>query len=67
MQSDSIIAPAFFGAFGFVVYTISSKIRRGHTARAVADPQSKLLDKCAVSQGLVAYMESAAGRSRSRS
>jgi hypothetical protein len=62
MQSDVIIAPAFFGTFGWVVYTISSNIRRAHVSRAVADLHSKLLDKCAASQDLVAYMESAAGR-----
>lgn len=62
MQSDIIIAPALFGTFGWVVYTISSNIRRAHVSRAVADLHSKLLDKCAASQDLIAYMESAAGR-----
>lgn len=62
MQSDVIIAPAFFTAFGWVVYTISSNIRRAHVSRSVADLHSKLLDKCAASQDLIAYLESAAGR-----
>lgn len=62
MQSDVIIAPAFFATFGWVAYTISSNIRRAHSSRAVADLHSKLLDKCAASQDLIAYMESAAGR-----
>lgn len=62
MQSDIIIAPVFFGTFAFVVYTISNNIRRAHASRAVADLHSKLLDKCAASQDLVGYMDSAAGR-----
>jgi hypothetical protein len=62
MQSDIFIVPTIFGTFGWVVYTISTNIRRAHTSRAVADLHSKLLDKCAASQDLVTYMESASGR-----
>lgn len=62
MQSDVVIAPAFFTLVGWVVYTISSNIRRAHVSRSVADLHAKLLDKCAASQDLIAYMESASGR-----
>jgi hypothetical protein len=62
MQSDVIIAPALFATFGWVVYTISTNIRRAQTARAVSDLHTKLLEKCAASQDLIAYLESASGR-----
>ena len=62
MQTDIVIVPVVFGTFGFVVYTISNNIRRAHASRAVAELHSKLLDKCAASQDLVAYMDSASGR-----
>jgi hypothetical protein len=62
MQTEFVVVPTIFGTFGWVVYTISTNIRRGHTARAVADLHAKLLDKCAASQDLLAYMESDAGR-----
>jgi hypothetical protein len=62
MQSDIPIVATIFGTFGWVVYTISTNIRRAHASRAVADLHAKLLDKCAASQDLVAYLESNSGR-----
>ncbi len=62
MQTEIVVVPTIFGTFGWVVYTISANIRRAHTARAVAELHAKLLDKCAGSQDLLAYMESASGR-----
>ena len=50
MPSDVPIVATIFGTFGWVVYTISTNIRKAHAARAVADLHSKLLDKCAASQ-----------------
>lgn len=62
MASDVPIVATIFGTFGWVVYTISTNIRKAHAARAVADLHSKLLDKCAASQDLVAYLESGSGQ-----
>lgn len=62
MSSDVPIVATIFGTFGWVVYTISTNIRRAHAARAVADLHAKLLDKCAASQDLVAYLESGSGQ-----
>lgn len=62
MHSDVFIVATIFGTFGWVVYTISTNIRRAHAARAVAELHAKLLDKCAASQDLVTYMESPSGR-----
>lgn len=62
MSSDVPIVATIFGTFGWVVYTISTNIRKAHASRAVADLHSKLLDKCAASQDLVTYLESGSGR-----
>ena len=62
MSNDVPIVATIFGTFGWVVYTISTNIRKAHAARAVADLNSKLLDKCAASQDLVAYLESGPGQ-----
>jgi hypothetical protein len=51
-----------FGMVGWVTWVIASTIRRGHTARAVADLHSKLLDKCTSNQELLSYLESQSGR-----
>src|SRR6185369_13798843 len=51
-----------FGMVGWVVWVIANAIRRGHTARAVADLHSRLLDKCTSNQELLSYLESQPGR-----
>jgi hypothetical protein len=51
-----------FGMVGWVTWVIATTIRRGHTARAVADLHSKLLDKCTSNQELLSYLESQPGR-----
>jgi hypothetical protein len=63
MPHDDIpIVATIFGTFGWVVYTISTNIRKAHAARAVADLNAKLLDKCASNQDLSAYLESRQGQ-----
>jgi hypothetical protein len=62
MSNDVPIVATIFGTFAWVVYTISINIRKAHATRAVADLNSKLLDKCAASQDLVAYLESGPGQ-----
>lgn len=62
MSSDVPVVATIFGTFGWIVYTISTNIRKAHAARAVADLHSKLLDKSAASQDLIAYLESASGQ-----
>ncbi|HEY7305429.1 MAG TPA: hypothetical protein VH601_15000 [Bryobacteraceae bacterium] len=62
MDSGVPIVATIFGTFGWVVYTISTNIRKAHASRAVANLHSKLLDKCAASQDLVAYLESPSGQ-----
>jgi hypothetical protein len=51
-----------FGMVSWVTWVIASTIRRGHTARAVANLHSKLLDKCTSNQELLSYLESQSGR-----
>ena len=51
-----------FGMVGWVTWVIANAIRRGHTARAVADLHSRLLDKCTSNQELLSYLESQPGR-----
>jgi hypothetical protein len=62
MHSDVFVVAIIFGTFGWVVYTIATNIRKAHGARAVANLHSKLLDKCAASQDLIAYLESSSGQ-----
>jgi hypothetical protein len=62
-MDDGFLVPlVIFGTIGWVSWTISTNIRRSHAARGVAQLHSKLLDKCAASQDLVAYLESETGR-----
>lgn len=51
-----------FGMVGWVTWVIANAIRRGHTARGVADLHSKLLDKCTSNTELLSYLESQSGR-----
>lgn len=62
MNDDVVIVPTIFGVFGWIVWTISTNIRRSKTAREIADLHAKLLDKFAASQELQNYIESDAGR-----
>ena len=62
MESEIVIVPVIFGAFSFVVWTITTNIRRAKTARIVADLHGKVLEKCAGSQELMGYVQSDAGR-----
>ena len=62
MHDDIFIVPTIFFTFGWVVWTIATNIRRSKTARAVADLHSRVLDKCAATQDLLAYLESDSGR-----
>jgi hypothetical protein len=59
---EVIIVPVIFGAFAFIVWTITTNIRRAKTARIVADLHGKVLEKCAGSQELIGYVQSDAGR-----
>lgn len=62
MSQDVPIVATIFGTFGWIVYTISTNIRRAHVSSSVADLHSKLLDKCAASSELLSYLESKAGQ-----
>jgi ABC-type multidrug transport system fused ATPase/permease subunit len=62
-MDDGFLVPlVIFATVGWVCWTISTNVRRSHAARAVAELHSKLLDKCAASQDLMAYIESDTGR-----
>ena len=62
LHDDVPIVATIFGTFGWVVYTISTNIRKAHAARAVADLNAKLLDKCASNQDLAIYLDSRPGQ-----
>jgi hypothetical protein len=51
-----------FGMVSWVTWVIANAIRRGQTARTVANLHSKLLDKCTSNQELLSYLESQSGR-----
>jgi len=62
MQPEFVVVPTIFGAFGFVVWTITTNIRRAKVAHAIADLHSKVLEKCSANQELMGYVQSEAGR-----
>jgi hypothetical protein len=62
MQPEFVVVPVIFGAFAFIVWTITTNIRRAKVAGIVADMHSKILEKCSASQELMGYVQSDAGR-----
>jgi hypothetical protein len=62
VMPEVVIVPVIFGVFAFIVWTITTNIRRAKTARIVADLHAKVLEKCAGSQELMGYVQSDAGR-----
>jgi hypothetical protein len=62
MQPEFVVVPTVFGAIGFIVWTISTNIRRSKVAHVVADLHGKVLEKCSANQELMAYVQSDAGR-----
>jgi len=71
MRDDYVVMlfvlPALFGTCSFVLWTIFSTIRRYKIARLQADLQSKLVDKFATTQDLIAYTDTETGREFLRS
>ena len=59
---DVFIVGIIFGMVSWVSWVIATNIRRGHTARNVAQLHSKLLDRCTSNQDLLSYLESEPGR-----
>lgn len=57
-----VIIAIIFGVFGWIVWVITTNIRRSKTARAVADLHGKLLDRCSSNNDLLMYLESESGR-----
>src|SRR5258708_7218124 len=62
MQPEIVIVPTIFGVFGFIVWTITTNIRRAKVAHVVADLHGKVLEKCSANQELMGYVQSDAGR-----
>ena len=62
MQSEIVIVPTIFGVIGFVVWTITTNIRRAKVAHVVADLHAKVLERCSANQELMGYVQSDAGR-----
>jgi hypothetical protein len=61
MHSVLVVA-VVFGTIAWIVYTISTNIRRSKVSRMQAEIHSRLLDRFSASQELLAYLESPAGR-----
>jgi hypothetical protein len=57
-----VVVAIIFGVFGWIVWVITTNIRRSKTARAVADLHAKLLDRCSNNNELLMYLESESGR-----
>ena len=57
-----VVVAIIFGVFGWVVWVITTNIRRSKAARAVADLHAKLLDRCSSNNELLMYLESESGR-----
>jgi hypothetical protein len=62
MMPEVVIVPTIFGVFGFIVWTITTNIRRAKVAHIVADLHGKVLEKCSANQELMGYVQSDAGR-----
>jgi hypothetical protein len=62
MQPEFVVVPTIFGVFGFIVWTITTNIRRAKVAHVVADMHGKVLEKCSANQELMGYVQSEAGR-----
>jgi hypothetical protein len=57
-----IVTMVFFGNIAWIAWILTNAVRRTKVARAQAEVQSKLLDKFASSQELLAYMQTEAGQ-----
>jgi hypothetical protein len=62
MMPEVVIVPTVFGVFGFIVWTITTNIRRAKVAHIIADLHGKVLEKCSANQELMGYVQSDAGR-----
>lgn len=62
MMPEVIIVPTIFGVFAFIVWTITTNIRRAKVAGIVANLHGQVLEKCSASQELMGYVQSEAGR-----
>lgn len=66
MNNDDVIMliliPSFLITGAWLVWVITTNVRRSRTARHQAELQSKLLDKFGSSQDLLAYLDSNAGQ-----
>lgn len=62
MQPEIVVVPTIFGAIGFIVWTITTNIRRSKVASVVADLHGKVLERCSANQELMGYVQSDAGR-----
>lgn len=66
MKNDDVIllilVPSFLITGAWLVWVITTNIRRSRTARHQAELHSKLLDKLGSSQDLLAYLDSSAGQ-----
>jgi len=62
MRPEFVIVPTIFGVIGFIVWTITTNIRRSKVAQVVADLHGKVLEKCSANQELMGYVQSDAGR-----
>jgi len=61
-MNEVLTVGIIFGMVSWVTWVIANAIRRGQTARTVANLHSKLLDKCTSNQELLSYLESQSGR-----
>jgi hypothetical protein len=62
MHDDIFIVPVVFGAFTFVTWVMFSGLRRYKIAKLQAEVQTRLLDRFAGSQDLLAFAQTDAGR-----
>jgi hypothetical protein len=62
MQPEFVVVPTVFGTFAFVVWTITTNIRRTKVADSIADLHAKVLERCSANQELMGYVQSDAGR-----
>jgi hypothetical protein len=62
MHDDIFIVPVVFGAFAFVSWGIISGLRRYKIAKLQAEVQTRLLDRFASSQDLLAFSQTEPGK-----
>ena len=62
MSEDIFVVPVVFGAFAFVIWAVAGSFRRYKIAKLQAEVQTRMIDRFASSQDLLAFAQTDAGK-----